>query len=52
MKRAEQGDARRPVLALSFQIPSQTSLHGIVKKHRPLASRVILLFRALREIKN
>jgi len=30
-------------LALSFQIPSQASLHGIVKTHRPLAPRAALL---------
>ena len=29
--------------ALLFQIPSQASLHGIVKTHRSLASRVALL---------
>ena len=39
-------------LALCFQIPSQASLHGIMKSHRPLASPVVLLFRAPREIKN
>jgi len=34
---------REPVLALRFQIPSQASLHGIVKTHRPLAPRAALL---------
>jgi hypothetical protein len=37
-------------LALSFQIPSQASLRGIVKTHRSLAPRAALLFRALREM--
>jgi hypothetical protein len=37
-------------LALHFQIPSQASLRGIVKTHRPLAPRASLLFRALREM--
>jgi len=46
--RAVLGQAK---LALRFQIPSQASLHGIVQTHRPLAPRVALLFRALREIK-
>jgi len=31
-------------LALRFQIPSQASLHGILKTHRPLALRAALLF--------
>jgi len=31
-------------LALRFQIPSQASLHGIVKSYRSLASRAALLF--------
>jgi len=39
-----QGDARSSELALRFQIPSQASLHGIVKPHRPLAPRAALLF--------
>jgi hypothetical protein len=30
--------------ALRFQIPSQSSLHGIVKTHRSLAPRAALLF--------
>jgi len=30
-------------LALCFQIPSQASLHGIMKSHRPLAPRAALL---------
>jgi hypothetical protein len=47
-----QGAARSPGLALRFQIPSQASFHGILKKHRPLASRAALLLRAMREIKN
>jgi hypothetical protein len=36
--------------ALRFQIPSQASLHGILKTHRPLAPRAALLFRAEREM--
>ena len=32
-------------LALRFQIPSKASLHGIVKSHPPLASRMALLGR-------
>ena len=39
-----QGDARGSGLALRFQIPSQASLHGILKTHRPLAPRAALLF--------
>jgi len=39
-------------LALCFQIPSQASLHGIMKSHRPLAPRMALLFSDLLEIKN
>ena len=32
-------------LAMPFQIPSQASLHGIVKTHRSLALRAALLLR-------
>jgi hypothetical protein len=34
-----QGCAWQAKLALRFQIPSQASLHGIVKTHHPIASR-------------
>ena len=39
-RRAALGQAK---LALRFQIPLQASLHGIVKKHHPLAARMALL---------
>jgi hypothetical protein len=45
-----QGGAWASQAALRFQIPSQASLHGILKTHRPLAPRAALLFRAEREI--
>ncbi len=38
----KKGSHREPVLALRFQIPSQASLRGIVKSHRPLAPRAAL----------
>jgi len=34
---------------MRFQIPSQASLHGIVKLHRSLASRAALLSRLARD---
>ena len=37
-----QGGAWASQAALCFQIPSQASLHGIVKTHRPLAPRAAL----------
>ena len=39
-----QGGAWASQAALRFQIPSQASLHRIVKTHRPLAPRAALLF--------
>jgi len=41
--RKTRGGAWQAKLAQRFQIPSQASLHGIVKTHRPLAPRVALL---------
>jgi hypothetical protein len=49
-KTEAQGGAWASQAALRFQIPSQASLHGILKTHRPLAPRAALLFRAEREM--
>ena len=38
-----QGGAWASQTGLRFQIPLQSSLHGIVKTHRPLAERMALL---------
>ena len=46
--KTKQAGAWASQAALRFQIPSQASLRGVVKTHRPLAARAALLFRALR----
>jgi hypothetical protein len=43
-KKGEQGFAWASQAALRFQIPSEASLHWILKTHRPLAPRAALLF--------
>jgi hypothetical protein len=48
MEEPQQGCAWQAKLALNFQIPSQSSLHGIVKTHHPTAPRLALLWRPCR----
>jgi hypothetical protein len=38
MEEPQQGSAWQAKLTLNFQIPSQSSLHGIPKTHRSLTS--------------